>query len=448
MSSGIRSRCSFVPASIATLAVALILTLAPEPRAQTDVPAAAPIGTETILYNFGEDSGGNCNTFDDGAAPKGSLTYTPATGLLFGATSSTTSKGNGRGTLFQIAPDGTGYQVDHFFAGGKDDGNGPRNSAMTLVGTVLYGTTLAGGPGFNGTIFSIMDDGTDYSSPPLFEFQATAPSNGGDQPYSTFALSPTTGVLYGMTAAGGKNTGPTKDGDGTLFSFDPTGNVYTRLHNFGNNGGAAPHGQPIIDPNGVTMYGMTGIGGMDNVGVVYSFDEKCSTTSTKCTKTYRQLHNFSCPNSNPPNCSNKNDGAMPDHGNLVQVGTTLYGLTTFGGKYGNGALFSISTKGKHFTILQSFGQPSSNDGINPLGSLTLNDTTLYGTTQLGGNKNNGTVFQINTDGTGYTRVYDFQNGNDGVNPYDNVILLNNTLYGMTEAGGVCGEGTVFAIALP
>lgn len=446
MSYGIRSRCNFVLASFAALAVASTLTLASSVRAQTDVPAAQPTGTETILYNFGEDSGGNCNTFDDGAEPKGSLTYVSATGLLFGATSSTTSMGNGRGTIFQIAPDGSGYQVDHFFAGGKDDGNGPRNSAMTLVGTVLYGTTVAGGIGFNGTIFSVNDDGTGYSSPPVLEFPATSATNGGDQPYSTFVAS-ASGVLYGMTSAGGKNPGPTRDGDGALFSFDPTGNTYTRLHNFGNDGGADPHGQPIIDPNGVTMYGMTGIGGMANVGVVFSFADVCN-KNNKCTKTYRLLHNFSCPNSNLPKCTNKNDGAMPDHGNLVQVGTTLYGLTTYGGKYGNGALFSVSTKGKHFTILQSFGQPSSNDGINPLGSLTLNDTTLYGTTQLGGNKNNGTVFQINTDGTGYAHVYDFQNGNDGVNPEDNVILLNNTLYGTTEAGGVCGEGTVFAIALP
>jgi uncharacterized repeat protein (TIGR03803 family) len=123
-------------------------------------------------------------------------------------------------------------------------------------------------------------------------------------------------------------------------------------------------------------------------------------------------------------------------------------LTTFGGKYGNGALFSIDTDGKHFTILHSFGQPSTNDGVNPFGSLTLNGTMLYGTTQLGGNKNNGTVFQIDTDGTNYARLYDFQNGGDGQKPIDNVLLLDNALYGMTEAGGMCNEGAIFSVALP
>ena len=54
---------------------------------------------------------------------------------------------------------------------------------------------------------------------------------------------------------------------------------------------------------------------------------------------------------------------------------------------------------------------------------------------MGGSKGNGTVFQINTDGTGYDRIYDFQGGNDAAKPFDNVILIDNTLYGMTEAGG-------------
>ena len=120
-----------------------------------------------------------------------------------------------------------------------------------------------------------------------------------------------------------------------------------------------------------------------------------------------------------------------------------------GGKYGNGTLFSIQTNGKHFTILQHFGKPGSNDGISPLGSLLLDGTTLYGTTKSGGNKGNGSVFQINTDGTGYDRIWDFQGGTtDGQKPDDDVILLSGTLYGMTELGGQCGFGAIFALVPP
>jgi uncharacterized repeat protein (TIGR03803 family) len=146
-------------------------------------------------------------------------------------------------------------------------------------------------------------------------------------------------------------------------------------------------------------------------------------------------------------CIDKQDGATTDHGTLVQSGSTLYGLTTFGGKFGMGILFSIHTDGKHFTILHNFGT-GTNDGQNPYGSLMLSGTTLYGTTRAGGNKSNGTVFQFDTSGSSYSRLHDFQNAPDGANPIDNVILVDNALYGMTEGGGLCGNGAIFAIQLP
>ncbi len=427
----------FSALAIVTAALSLTLTLARAARAGDDAPDAMPTGTETVLYSFGVGpTGSTCTKAEDGADPKGSLTYVSATGLLFGRTSTTTAQGDG--TIFQIMPDGTGYMVDHFFTGAQTDGNNPRHNAMTLVGTVLYGTTLTGGQHDNGTIFSIDDDGSSssYSTPPVYDFAKSAKNNDGDQPHSCFVA--TGSVLYGMTSQGGKKGGST--GDGTIFSFDTSSNTYSRLFSFDGKHGADPHGQLILDPNGTTLYGMTRAGGKDHVGVIFSFD-----TTTKKLKV---LHNFSCPGSSTPDCIDKSDGATTDHGTLMQYNSTLFGLTTYGGKYGNGTLFSIYTNGKHFKVLQSFGKPGTNDGINPYGSLLLNGTTLYGTTQTGGSKNNGTVFQIGTDGNNYTRIYDFQNGTDAKNPIDNVILLDNTLYGMTEKGGLCGDGAIFAITLP
>ena len=161
-----------------------------------------PTGTETWLYSFGVGPTPDKCKINDGADPKGSLTYVTATGLLFGRTSTTTSEGNGDGTIFQINPNGTGYIVDHFFTGAKTDGNDPRHNAMTLVGTVLYGTTLTGGKHDNGSIFSINDDGTLYSSPLLFDFPASAANNAGDQPHSCFFAAGS--LLYGMTSQGGQ----------------------------------------------------------------------------------------------------------------------------------------------------------------------------------------------------------------------------------------------------
>lgn len=443
-SSRIRFDRKFVFGALAILTCALLLTLAPAAGARNDVPDATPTGTETVLYSFGVGPTPDKCKINDGADPKGSLTYVPATGLLFGRTSTTTSEGNGDGTIFQIMPNGTGYAVDHFFTGAKSDGNDPRHNAMTLVGTVLYGTTLTGGQHDNGSIFSINDDGTGYSSPLVFDFPKSAANNGGDQPHSCFVAIGS--VLYGMTSQGGHNGGTT--GDGTIFAFDTSSATYTRLHSFDGKHGADPHGQLTLDPNSGKFYGMTRAGGKAGVGVVFSFSQSNCPGLVSCKPKFKVLHNFSCPGNSTPNCIDKSDGATPDHGTLVQNNSTLFGLTTFGGKYGNGALFSIHTNGKHFKILHSFGKPGTNDGINPFGSLMLNGTTLYGTTQTGGNKNNGTVFQINTDGSNYARIYDFQNGADARKPIDDVILLDNTLYGMTEAGGMCGDGAIFALTLP
>jgi uncharacterized repeat protein (TIGR03803 family) len=433
MFSRIRFNRSLVFAAFAILDAALMLTLASAARAGDVVPDATLGGMETLLYSFGVGPTGSvCTKAVDGADPKGSLTYVSGTGLIFGRTSTTTAQGDG--TIFQIDPAGTGYAVDQFFQGAKTDGNDPRHNAMTLVGTVLYGTTLTGGQHDNGTIFGINDDGTGYSL--LKNFDKTQKNNGGDQPHSCFAAAGS--VLYGMTSEGGKKGGTV--GEGTIFSYDTSTGNYTRLYSFDGKHGSDPHGQPIVDPNGTTLYGMTRTGGKADVGVIYSFD----TTRKKL----KVLHSFSCPGNGMPTCVDKNDGAIPDHGALVQLNSTLFGLTSVGGKYGNGVLFSIHTNGKHLKILQNFGEPSTNDGVNPYGSLLLSGNTLYGTTQLGGNTGNGTVFQIDVDGTNYGRLYDFQNGNDAQKPIDNVILLDNTLYGMAEKGGLCGNGAIFAIVLP
>src|SRR5579862_650890 len=436
MFSRIRFDGKCILAVVAMLAAALSLTMAPGAIAQNAVPDAMPTGTETVLYSFGAGpTAGKCN-IQDGADPKGSLTYVSATGLLFGRTSSTTSEGNGFGTIFQIMPNGAGYAVDHFFTGTKSDGSDPQHNSMTLVGTVLYGTTLTGGQHNNGSIFGINDDGTGYSSPVLFDFPTSAANNAGDMPFSNFVA--VGSVLYGMASEGGHNGGLT--GNGVIFSFDTTSNTYTRIHSFDGSNGFDPRGQLILDPNGKTFYGMTPVGGGANVGVVFSYNF--------AKNKYKVLHEFACPNNGAPMCIANNNGASPDHGTLVQSNSSLFGLTTMGGKYGNGALFSMQTDGSHFKILQNFGKGGTNDGINPYGSLLLNGTVLYGTTRLGGSKGNGTVFQINTDGTNYDRIWEFQPAPDAAKPIDNVILLDNTLFGMTEAGGQCGNGAIFALMPP
>src|SRR5436190_2664 len=83
-----------------------------------------------------------------------------------------------------------------------------------------------------------------------------------------------------------------------------------------------------------------------------------------------------------------------------------------------------------FTTLHSFTATAPNtstntDGGEPIAGLVLLGNTLYGTATYGGSSGNGTVFKVNTDGTGFTNLHTFTAGsgpyysytnNDGANP--------------------------------
>lgn len=62
-----------------------------------------------------------------------------------------------------------------------------------------------------------------------------------------------------------------------------------------------------------------------------------------------------------------------------------------------------------FNLLHSFGG-GAGDGSGPRGSLTLDGTTLYGMTDVGGANAEGAIFKMNTNGTGYTNLHEFAGG--------------------------------------
>jgi len=95
---------------------------------------------------------------------------------------------------------------------------------------------------------------------------------------------------------------------------------------------------------------------------------------------------------------------------------------------------------------------TNSDGINPQGGLIISGNTLYGTASAGGEGGSGTVFSLNTDGTGFTTLYSFtpapygQPNSDGANPYGSLVLSNYTIYGTTTTAGNSGNGTVFSLS--
>src|SRR5205809_7385565 len=103
----------------------------------------------------------------------------------------------------------------------------------------------------------------------------------------------------------------------------------------------------------------------------------------------------------------------------------------------------------------TFGTNANSDGAHPEAGLILAGNILYGTAEKGGGSSNGTVFAVNTDGTGFTNLHSFtalskdsfgnKTNSDGANPYAGLMLSGNTLYGRAAKGGSACNGTVFAV---
>ena len=94
------------------------------------------------------------------------------------------------------------------------------------------------------------------------------------------------------------------------------------------------------------------------------------------------------------------------------------------------------------------------DGGSPMAGVIYRDGSLYGTTLYGGSLNCpggcGVVYKLSQHGPSWvlSRLYTFQGGADGANPWARVIFgPDGTLYGTTIYGGN-GYGTVFRLQPP
>jgi uncharacterized repeat protein (TIGR03803 family) len=391
----------------------------------------------TTLYDFSAlDVTGTTNS--DGAVPFSGLVLSNSrlygTSIIGGAL--------GRGTLYAINANGTGFTNLHNFTAGND-GDRP-SGGLILSGHTLFGTAFQAGSSGSGNVFAINTDGTGFTV--LYGFSATVfnqvtfvSTNGdGSNPLCTLVLSGST--LYGTANGGGVF------GHGTVFGINTNIASFTNLHNFSsttgvkgtNSDGSGPYGALVLA--GGALYGTTFQGGTSGRGTIF----KVNTNGTGFTN----LHNFS---------GFPNDGATPEGGLLI-AGKTLYGTTTFGGGADNGTVFAVNTDGTDFTNLHfftAFSHGTNADGANPKSTLIVSGDTLYGTATAGGATYNGTVFTLSTNSTGFTTVYNFTaldavnniTNSDGSGPTAGLTASGSTFYGAAGGGGASGDGTVFAVSL-
>ncbi len=199
------------------------------------------------------------------------------------------------------------------------------------------------------------------------------------------------------------------------------------LHSFGNGTDGAELHAGLLDVKG-TLYGTTYAGGANGAGTVFSLNPKTGAETI--------LYSFQ---------NNGSDGQSPKAG-VIDVQGTLYGTTLAGGTHGSGTVFSLDPTTSAEKVVYSF-QNNGSDGASPFAALIDVNGTLYGTTELGGTVNLGTLFAINPATGAESVLHVFGGTGDGREPTAGLIDVNGTLYGTTGSGGGSGGGTVFAFDL-
>jgi uncharacterized repeat protein (TIGR03803 family) len=263
----------------------------------------------------------------------------------------------------------------------------------------------------------------------------------GAAPYGKLVVSGTN--LYGTTTLGG--SGVDGAGYGTLFTLGTDGTGFTTLHNFTSaDDGNDPTGGLVL--LGSALYGTAASDQLWdltlNSGTVFSLNTDGTNFAT--------LHQFDKVGLTSPTLSNS-DGALV-YSRVVLSGNTLYGTAYRGGSFGFGTIFAMNTDGTGFTNLYNFR--GDTNGGNPTAALVSFGGTLYGTASGEDTsfRSRGTVFAINSDGTDFSVLHSFtapdpQTGTnaDGYDPSAGLVLSGDTLYGTTGFGGSSASGTVFAL---
>jgi uncharacterized repeat protein (TIGR03803 family) len=349
----------------------------------------------------------------DGANPR-QLTW--ASGLFYAATAN--GGANGSGSIFTFDTNSETLTIIYSFTGETNNGSSPNN--VLVAGNMIYGTA-AGGTNYNGMIYGVGTNGTGFTG--LYSF---GPYPDGQEPEGGLILSGAT--LYGTTFVGGVGMGGSSGG--TIFEINTNGAGYSVIHSFTNSpDGAQPQGQMVL-ANGV-LYGATTYGGTNGFGAIFAINTDGSS--------YTILRSFT--NSPDPNYP---------YGGLVLSGGVLYGTASGGGSNFTGAIFAINTNGSGYDVLHDFsGYAGNTDGIIPKGMLSVSGGYLYGTATSGGSGGSGTLFLINTNGTGFAVVESFTNSaNIGSDPLDDAVRVGSSLWGTTYQGGAGDEGTLFRLPLP
>jgi uncharacterized repeat protein (TIGR03803 family) len=330
-------------------------------------------------------------------------------GLMYATT--TGQGGTNYGTIFSLAASSRFRQL-HTFDG--SNGSTPGSGLTLSTGGSFYGVAYSGGGSNNGLLFRISPSGSYIV---LHQFAGGFDGTGPLAP----PVQATDGDFYGATY--GDSSTPS-----TIYKYVPTLDLFTTIYHFDSAHGAGVIA-PLIQATDGSLYGTAYEGGANNFGTIF----KLSTAGIL-------LWSYSFP-------GYPTGGANPV-APLLQAGDgNFYGTTQLGGDHpGFGIVFRLDLSG-NVRVLHSFQGPLQNpeDGSNPFaGLLQATDGVLYGTTTAGGIFNQGALFQISVDGQ-YKQLFSFNQKGSRIPAGTLAQHTSGLIYGTAESGGKYGFGTVFSL---
>ncbi|HEY4113945.1 MAG TPA: choice-of-anchor tandem repeat GloVer-containing protein [Rhizomicrobium sp.] len=278
-----------------------------------------PDGTYSTLYTF---LGGS-----DGYNPIGPL-LRDRKANLYGTTSEGGGgcNGNGCGTVYELAPDGTKTML-HLFAGGSD-GEEPAGGLVADKAGDLFGVTRLGGAGCEGSVC-----GTVYELTPSGQESVVYAFTGGadgQNPVGELVID-TQGNLFGVASGGNSSCGGHGLYCGIVFEIGADGTKST-LHAFNGTDGWSPAAGLATDASG-NLYGTTAAGGDADCGT-----QGCGTVfEITSDGSYTLLHSF----------AGRADGDAPDAPLVIDKYGDIFGTTVQGGSrqcfgYGCGTIFELT----------------------------------------------------------------------------------------------------------
>lgn len=346
----------------------------------------------TVLHNF-QNTG---SSLLDQQAPTGKL-LEASDGRFYGMVA---NEYQSNGNIFVYDP--TSAELTTVFSFSSATGFEPGSSLAKGTDGLLYGTTNKGGLHGRGVLFSFNPANNTYKKRYDFDDQ-----NGFLTGQYLTVLS--NGKIFGTTILGGAS------GQGVIFSFDPASNTYTKIYDF-------------TEEDGDGGFGLT----EGNDGLLYGISKRQS---------YNQINIYSL---HPVSGVHMNLYSLTNiqlSGKFVKTTAGQLYAMGLGDAYSGGAILSYDPQTNIGVVTYPFGNANAR---LPYGDLFFSsDGSLYGMTSEGGAYNQGVLFSFNTASNTITKLFDF-NGVDGAQPMGGLGEDGGNLYGMTSAGGANNFGVAFS----